>query len=196
LPILSQCQLLGTPVAPVFAQAGAVSGALRLLEGLLILCAAAAWLSRLPYIVRRGRIGRVLLTIPDRTAPHITGVSGLVLIAAGLWLASGKAGSGPSTLAPYLGLGMILLGVTLGLNFLFPTQIGSAGILDSYGRLARWNHIESYTWSPEGDVLELRVPRSLLFQRRFLSIPGHLRKDVAAYLTHRLWGAEEKPLPW
>ncbi len=190
MPTFSECQLLGACAA----QASAPASAVKLLEVLLILCAVAAWLSRLPYIVRKARVGRVLVTIPDRTGPLITVTAGAALVAAGLLLVSGKAGVAASTLRAYLGLSMILLGATLGLNFMFPTLIGSAGILDSYGRLSAWSNIESYTWSPDGDVLELRLSRSIFFQRRFVAVPQHLHKDVAAYLSHRLWGAQETPL--
>ncbi len=168
---------------------------LKAWEVLVFVCALAAWTSRVPYLVAQASIGRVLMTVPDRTGPHITAPAGALTVALGLLLVSGKVAGSGSSLLIYVGIGIILLGIALGLNFLFPIQVGTAGILDPYGGLSSWDNIESYSWSADGDVLELQLRRSMLFRRRSLAIPPRFRKDVAAYLSHRLWGAEEQAAP-
>ncbi len=165
---------------------------LRVWEVLVCLCAVAVWISRLPYLLAQGNLGKVLMTVPDRTGPHITAPAGALTVALGLLLVSGKVAGSGSSLLPYVGIGLILLGIALGLNFLFPIQVGSAGILDPYGGLSSWDNIESYSWSDDGDVLELQLRRSILVRRRSLAIPPRYRKDMAAYLSHRLWGAQEQ----
>lgn len=193
MPIVAYYEPLRIGLVPIIAGTPEVSVASRLLEILFIACAVAAWLSRLPYIVGRTRLGRVLATVPDRTGPQVTITAGVIMTAAGLLLLSGKAANFAWAPRPYLGISLILLGVSLGLNFLFPTQIGSRGILDSYGGLSTWDNIESYAWSSDGGLLELQLRQSIFLRRRFLAIPERLRRDVDAYMTHRLWGTAGAP---
>ncbi len=160
-------------------------------QALLIVFAAAVWISRWPYLVGKARMGSALMTIPDQTGPRFTVPAGALMVGVGLLWMAAKPASPRLALLPFLGISMLALGIVEGLNFLFPIQIGSAGILDPYSGLARWDNIESYWWSPEGDLLELRLRSAILFRRRSLAIPPGFRQDVAAYLSHRLWGAEE-----
>lgn len=165
----------------------------RLSAVLLIAFAVITWGSRWPYLVGKTRLGRVLITIPDQIGPRFTVPAGVLMAAVGLlWMAARPVGP-RLALLPYLGLSMISLGIVEGLNFLFPTQIGSRGILDTYGGLCDWDNIESYAWSDDGELLQLSLRQSLISRRRFLAVPPRFRTDVAAYLSHRLWSAEAPP---
>lgn len=158
-------------------------------EALLVVFAAVVWISRWPYLIGKARLGKVLVTIPDQTGPQFTVPAGVLMAIVGLLWMAGEPFGARFAILPYLGLSLISLGVVEGLNFLFPAQVGEGGILDPYGGLSRWEDIESYAWSADGELLELNLRQSPISRRRYLAVPPRFHEDVAAYLSHRLWDA-------
>jgi hypothetical protein len=152
----------------------------------LLVGALVPWISIFQYLVNSRSSGRALLALSRKKKNWETTITGGVALAVfGLLTIRGND---PLLSMKTYALGVLciswgIFGVVQKTRY---SQIREKGILYEFGRLYRWENIESYGWKFGEDKLTLKLKKSLGKHNVTLKLPSQFRQEVVDYLSHNI----------
>jgi hypothetical protein len=156
----------------------------------MLVAALVPWISIFQYFVNSRMSGRMLLALSSKRRSWDTSVPGGALLAAFGLLTFRFNDPFPSMKSYALGILCISWGIFGIIQKIRYSQIREKGILYEFGRLYRWENIESYSWRFGEDKLTLKLKKSLTRHNVTLKLPSQFRQEVVDYLSHNIENLE------